>query len=628
MLNQYYSQLFTLLKRLLLVYLAYFITRQIFYIYNYSLFSEVSFSEILSINFYSLRFDTFSVLVGNSLFILLSLLPLNAINSRVYQKTLLWLFSITNSLFILLNLIDVAYYPFIKKRSTADLFKQAGGQTDLSTLLPQYLKDYWFLLILFIILIFLLVKAYKKISPKQVCYSYNLKQVIYLSLAFIFTCSLTVIGIRGGLQRIPIDVVDAAKYTSPQNISLLINSPFTIIKSIEKEELKPLEFDFGGKAITQIYDPIKTFKADTALKNNVVILILESFSKEYTKLGHVKSYTPFFDSLMDQSLLFTNAYANGHKSIEGIPAILSSMPSLMENPFINSAYADNNYNSIGSLLKGEGYSTAFFHGGTNGTMNFDSYAIQAGYDKYYGRNEYGNDKDFDGYWGIWDEQFYAYSIKKMNEMTEPFHTTVFSLSSHHPYAIPEKYKNKFPKGHLENLESIGYGDYALRTFFSEAKKQKWYNNTLFVLVADHCSISDHPFFSNNVGQFSIPVVFFKPDNSLKGAYTQVFQQSDIMPSILNYLGYKKSAFCFGNSYQSLNPRYALYYTNSSHYMINDSLAFIFSDLKLNAVFNYKTDSLLKTNLIGKLSVDKDVNYFKAYIQTYNNCIINNTCRAK
>jgi phosphoglycerol transferase MdoB-like AlkP superfamily enzyme len=541
---------------------------------------------------------------------------------------MLWVFGICNAIFILLNIIDVAYFPFIKKRSTADLFKQVGGQTDLSTLLPQYLKEYWLLLIIYFVLIFLTIKAYKKIKPNVVQYSYDLKSISILSLSFLISATLVIIGIRGGVQRIPLDVVDAARYANPKYISLLVNSPFTIIKSLEKEELKEIEFDFGNRQINNLYDPIQHFDNDTTLKDNVVIIILESFSKEYTKLGNSKSYTPFFDSIMDHSLVFTNAFSNGHKSIEGIPAILSSMPSFMENPFINSAYADNQYNSLAGLLKKEGYSTAFFHGGTNGTMNFDSYAIQAGYDNYYGRKEYNNDEDFDGFWGIWDEPFFKYSIDKMNQMKEPFHSTIFTLSSHHPYVIPSQYKNKFPKGHLENHESVGYGDYALRTFFEHAKKQKWYKNTLFVLLADHCSISNHPFFSNNVGQFSIPVMFYKPDNSLTGKYDAVFQQSDVMPSILDHIGYSNAAFCFGNSYRKTNNRYALYFANSSHYLVNDSLAFVFFDFKLNSVFNYKSDSLLKYNLLSKANYNSEELYFKAYIQTYNNSIINNSCRIK
>jgi phosphoglycerol transferase MdoB-like AlkP superfamily enzyme len=300
----------------------------------------------------------------------------------------------------------------------------------------------------------------------------------------------------------------------------------------------------------------------------------------------------------------------------------------MENPLINSAYAGNTYESLASLLRNEGYTTAFFHGGINGTMNFDSYAAQAGYNSYYGKNEYGNDDDFDGFWGIWDEPFLAYSVKKMNEMKEPFHSSIFTLSSHHPYLIPKKYTGKFPKGTLENHESIGYGDYALRHFFTEAKKQKWYKNTLFVITADHCSVSSHPFFRNNLGQFSIPILFYMPDNSLKGNYAGVFQQADIMPSVLNQLGYSKPFFSFGRSYKDPKEHYVNYYTNSSQYMLTDSLLFNFIGNELSSVYRYKSDSLLINNIASKFPFNKEKTYYKAFIQTYNNSLINNTCLAK
>jgi len=627
-LNQYISQLLALVKRLLLIYLVYFTCRLLFYFFNYRFFSSINLSDFVWLNICALRFDTFSIFTCNSLFILLSILPFNFIGSKQYQKTLLWVYILFNAVFILFNLIDIAYYPYIKKRSTADILKQASGQTDILKLLPQYIKDYWYLLLILLALLFLIIVFYKRIKLKTVHYTYSRKNTVTLLFSFLLVCSLTAIGIRGGFQLIPIDVVDAGKYVEPQNISLVVNSPFTIIKSLEKDELKKLDFDFKNNSIKSIYDPVHVFKTDSFQKQNVVIIILESFSKEYTKLSKLKSYTPFLDSLMGQSLTFTNAYSNGHKSIEGIPAILSSMPSLMENPMINSTYAGDAYASIASLLKGSGYSTAFFHGGINGTMNFDSYAFQAGYEKYFGMNEYNNNRDFDGFWGIWDEQFYNYSINKMNEMKEPFHSSIFSLSSHHPYLIPDKYKNKFPKGKLENLESIGYADYALRKFFDEAKKQKWFDHTLFVLTADHCSISSHPFYSNNIGQFSIPILFYKADNSLKGNYDKVFQQIDIMPSVLNYLGYNKSFFSFGNTFKNTENRYISYYTSSTHFMLNDTFLFNFNNYELKTAYNYRSDSTLSYNLMPNSAFSKANTYFKAYIETYNNCLINNTCLAK
>ena len=122
------------------------------------------------------------------------------------------------------------------------------------------------------------------------------------------------------------------------------------------------------------YETIKNTNHNEIFKHkNVVIIILESFSKEYVGYyNNGKGYTPFLDSLINYSLVMERAYANGIKSIEALPSIVSSIPTLMNNPFITSIYATNKYYSLPLLLKREGYSTSFFHGGNRGTMGFYS----------------------------------------------------------------------------------------------------------------------------------------------------------------------------------------------------------------------------------------------------------------
>lgn len=623
----YLNQLLFLLKRLLICYLLYFICRVLFYIGNAGLFPSVNFTDFLQNSIYGLRFDTFSIFVGNSLFILLSSIPSNLYHKKTYQSILKWLFVISNSIFIMANCVDIAYFRFTKKRSSADLFEQIGGQTDMGHLLPQFIKDFWWVLVIYIILVVTLITLYKRVKPVVVNkYVFtNIKEWLLITLLFIVFSGCIVIGIRGGLQRIPIDIVNAGSVTIPEEIPIVLNTPFTLIKSVSQEAVT--NFNFYDEAFLKAhYDPIHHYKDSTFQKQNVVVLILESFSKEYTKLGNGKNLTPFLDSLMDHSLVFTNAYSNGSKSIEGIPAILSGLPSLMENPFINSIYANNVQTSFASVLGKEGYSTAFFHGGINGTMNFDDWAPSAGYINYYGKNEYANNNDFDEFWGVWDEPFLQYSIKKMNELKTPFHSAIFTLSSHHPYFVPKKYKDKFEKGPLENSQSIRYADYAVKQFFNTAKKQSWYNNTLFILCADHASISEHRFYSNVVGNQSIPVLFFKGDNSLKGESKTIFSQMDILPSALNLLGYNKPFFALGKSYLESTQHQSFYYGNSTHYVYNDSMLFSFSLNELTSVFNYRRDSTLYSPLINKYSEieNKEIENFKVFIQTYNQTLINNT----
>ncbi len=627
MLVNYLNQIALLAKRLLVCYFLFFICRLVYYLGNLVFFQQITLVSFLKTCFYGLRFDAFSITVANSLFIVLSLLPINHFTKKYYQHILKIIFLISNTVFLAFNFIDVAYLPFIKKRSTSEIFEQMAGQSDLSKLIPQFLKDFWWVLLFFLISVYLLYKLYNRIQI-NVSPSYTLKpfkQWLLIVLLFVISIGIGVLFVRGGLQRVPIDVVNASAVCKPHEVPLVLNTPFTIIKSISQSKLKPYHF-YSEAELKELYNPIHHFKDSVFKPQNVVVLILESFSKEYTKLGRVKSITPFLDSLMDKSLVFTNGFSNGTKSIEGIPAILSSLPSLMPNPFINSVYAYNKQTSFATLLKSKGYETAFFHGGINGTMNFTDWAPSAQYNHYFGRNEYDNEADFDGYWGIWDEPFLQYSILKMNEFKQPFHSAIFTLSSHHPYFVPEKYKNTFPKTELENAESIGYADHSLKLFFESAKKTAWYNNTLFILTADHAGISGHPFFANPVGNLTIPILFFKPNNSIAGTNAKVFSQMDILPSAMNLLGYNQPFFAFGESFTSQKQGHACFFNQGSHYTFEDTMAFMFNDTQLIQVYNYHRDSALYQNVFKMYPDIEAINIkkHKAFLQTYHSTLMNNT----
>lgn len=557
-------------------------------------------------------------------------MPFNFFWKKAYQKVLLWIYILCNTIFIAVNCIDIGYFPFIRKRSSADLLKQIGGQSDLSKLIPQFLKDFWWVIVGFILLLTLLIALYKRIKPDlTISHQFKgLKQKLIVFTLFLLSVALSVLGVRGGFQRIPINIVDAGAMTGSEEVPIILNTPFSIIKSFEEKSLVEYSF-FNATELKSIYDPVHHYKDSVFKKQNVVVIILESFAKEYTKLGR-RSYTPFLDSLMAHSLVCSNAFSNGTKSIEGIPAILSSLPTLNENPFINSVYSLNDQTSFASLLSKEGYETAFFHGGINGTMNFDAWSKLAGYNFYLGKNEYNNNEEFDGFWGIWDEPFLQYSVQKMSSFKQPFHTTVFTLSSHHPYQVPKKYNNKFPKGDLPNSETIGYADYSLRQFFESAKKTNWYNNTLFVITADHGSLSEAPFWRDIVGNQALPVLFFKGDNSLKGTNQHVFSQIDILPSALQLIGYNKPFFSFGESFLSENYGNDYFYSNGTHCLYGDSLLYCFNFPKLSVVYNYRADSALSTPITFKypaLDSLETVRY-KAFLQTYNHSLIHNKGRIK
>jgi phosphoglycerol transferase MdoB-like AlkP superfamily enzyme len=614
----------SLLKQLCVLFLFYEISRLLFYAFNYSSFQDLKFVELISICFYGLRFDSFSIAASNSLYIILFCLPFVFHYNKYYRIGLKILLVISNALPLSLNFIDIAYFPFTQKRTTYDVSGLVfGGQTDFLKLIPHFLADYWYLILLYLVCVYLLYRWISNIYKKEFIekQSVSIKSISLSTLTYAVILSLILLGIRGGLQRIPIVLLDAAAYTSPKYISILINTPFTFLKSMELNETKKIEY-YDSKTLASIYSPIHP--ADTgAFKNvNVCVIILESFSKEYTGLSHLKSYTPFLDSLMSVSTVYTNGLANAKSSIDGVPAILSGLPTFLEDKYLNSRYSNNEVESLPTLLKSKGYYSAFFHGGTNGTMNFDSYAKMADFDLYFGRNEYNNDKDYDGQWGIFDEPFFKEMIKQVNTFKEPFLVSVFTLSSHNPYTIPDQHKNKFPKGTLKIHESIGYADYALKQFFEEAKKQSWFKNTLFVLSADHTGVSENQYYSTNLGKQTIPIITYFPGQKPEKVNYPV-QQIDILPTVLDYVNYDKPYYNMGRSMLNHSSQPIIYYISPNYSCVKDSFYYEVIDGKLVYKTNYQTDSLLTQN---KLDINKDLGtqeFFRAYIQTYTNDLISN-----
>lgn len=631
-LKQYSNNLYiTLFIRIIIILLLYSISRFLFIVCNQHYFKDISIIEYFNIFWGGFRFDISSVLMINSVFIILSILPLWITYNNVYKKVLLYYFYISNSFAILFNFTDIVYFRFTFKRTTSDIFNYMGVGGDFDKLLPQFLKDFWFIPIFWILSIWLFVFLNNKINFSG-SYNKSLKSNLLHIFVFIIIIFSTVIGIRGGFQLRPLDIINAGKYSNSKNIPLVLNTPFTIIKTIGLPVLQKKEYYSNDVELNKIYSPFhlrNSISNDTS-NYNVVIVIFESLSQEHIgALNNTKDYsgfTPFLDSLIKKSYV-TSGFANGKRSIEGIPAILASIPTLMNEAYITSMYAGNKINSLASLLRSEGYNTSFFHGGSNGTMGFESFAKVAGFNSYYGRNQYNNETDYDGKWGIFDEPYFQYFANKLNETKQPFFSTIFTLSSHHPYTVPEKYKGKFKKGKLEIQESIMYADFSLRKFFETASKMPWFNKTIFVITADHTSEAYFDYYQNNIGMYSIPIIYYIPNNdSIRFTEKKLSQQTDIMPTVLGLVNFKGNYFSFGNDiFDSTQPNFSISYLNNEYQILKDGFVLRFDGKNSTALYNFKKDSLLKNNLIN-ININQKVKletFTKAVIQQYNNNMINN-----
>jgi phosphoglycerol transferase MdoB-like AlkP superfamily enzyme len=618
----------------------YSVFRFCFFLFNQPTFSDLSFASILALMWHGLRFDISAVLAINGLLIVLLLLPFDTLKYRIFQKIIGIFFVITNSFALLFEMSDWIYFKFNHKRSTVDVLSMVTRKGDFFTLLPDFIRIYWYLFLVAVLVIWGYARFYKFIDKKfdkatKTALQNGTKIKPFFAFLLrtgilIFAAIFAVIGIRGGLQYVPINIRNAIEVSPPKYTSLVLNTPFSIINSWQGDRLQPLHYMPQATAVSLI-NPIKQYGKDKPFqKKNVVIIIVESLSKEFTKLGGVKSYTPFLDSLMDQSMTFTNAFANGLHSNEGIPAMVAGIPALMEEPITSTVYSNNHITALPGLLNDEGYATAFYHGATNGTMGFDIFAKEAGYQHYYGRTEYHNEKDYDGSWGIYDEPFLQYFAKGMDNMPQPFMTTIFTVTSHHPFPMPDKYKNKFPKGTIPMQESIGYTDYSLRLFFESVKNEAWFNNTIFVITADHCSpYATNEYYQTGTGRYQIPIIFYAPgDKNIKGQNDNLMQQIDVMPSLLDYLGYNKPFFSFGSSiFQPSEPKFMAAKLSGIYSWINNGYQLKISDDKIIEAYKFPSDTLSKFNLAKGCDTIRDIKTAKknweAFVQIYNDALINN-----
>ena len=616
-------------SNLLLVMVLYTISRLFFFWVNVDLYPNVSVSHLLEMLAGGLRFDLTALLYLNSLYLLFVLLPLPSTirNHHNYISTAKWAFWVPNILGFIVNCMDIVYVRFTDRRTTCTVFTEFQNDGNLVSIIWQSMWQYWYVTLFGIALLTLLILCTRKqwhvATPRKTWVYYTAEIVLMLA-----TIYFIVIGIRGGFGKYtrPITISNAMQYTNtPQETAILLNTPFSLMKSLENTMYIHPHY-FNDEEIEELFSPIHTDEIEENGRLgqvNVVVLILESFSKEYIGFynQHIDGYngfTPFLDSLLAQSVTYTHSFASGRKSIDAMPSVLSSIPMLIE-PYIVTPYSTNAVSSLAACLKEEGYATAFFHGAPNGSMGFQAYARSAGFEQYLGMDEYDGIEDFDGTWAIWDEEFLQYYARSMNQMKQPFMTAIFTASSHHPFRVPKQYEGVFPRGTQPIHQCVGYTDYSLREFFAYAKQQDWYENTLFVLTADHTNQVSLPEYATAKGIFEVPIAFYSPrwnqgNLQIQGAVSQ----TDIMPSVLAYLGYNKPFFAFGEDIltQEKKHPYAVCYNHPVYQLLSDSLLLQFDGKEVCAVYNHQNDPMLQYNIAEQTNTQEMETFLRAYIQQY------------
>lgn len=458
---------------------------------------------------------------------------LHLIGSKRYKTNHL-IFSLLCLLLLVVTAIDFSYYPFTGTHINAGIFKLLA---DPGNHILPYILSYWYLIPL-ILLITYGIYIFKNKSNQSLYTGLKHKPlkiaigILYMGVFIIFA--------RGGFYLKPLRSINIGKFVHPKLISYTNNGPFEIYSTIEgNQEVEPT---FG---VSDAFDWKKEYSGNSELKN-VCILIVESLSQEYLNLDE-GSVTPFINTLRTKSTEFKYCFASGRRSKEMPPSLFLGMPKILKDDYISSIYSRNSVKNAFALYQENGYDCSFYHGGANGTLEFESFLKFTGLENYFGMDQYPNPKDYDGAWGIRDRQYLSYYADELGKKKKPFFSSIFTLSSHHPYKLEKPFNKSLKKGPYENSQSIRYIDSSLSLFFKKIENAPWFKNTLFVITADHTSTSKNWFYQYNIGKHWVPFIVYNPANESKQIITKTTAQSDIVPTINKLSGIKGKWFAAGNN---------------------------------------------------------------------------------
>ncbi len=626
-----------LIYRILLAHIAYVFLRVLFVIFNNDIVQVSDLGNFLSLNILGLRFDSSAIAYSNLFFIFFSVLPLSFLGFKNHQFYSTLLYFISNSIFLILNFIDFAYYRFNLNRMMGNFLESISKENNKLKLIFHFLFQYLNLVMLFFLFLFIWIGLYKLIKVKEEKIENN--KIYYLSSIFgiLISSALIVMMARGGDFRKstrPITLIDAMDNLSkPVHSDVVLNTSFTIIRTWGKNSFKK-STRFNDFEVASQLKPIKNYNEREVIKKpNIVIFIIESMGREYwgelnknRNIKNFKSFTPFLDSLSKHSLIFPNAFATSRKSIHAMPSVLAGVPSF-EIAYTSSYYSRQKLESLVSISNALGYDTSFLHGAKNGSMGFQGFANTLGYGNYYGRDEFNNDEEYDGFWGIWDEPFLQFSKSILDNKNEPFLATIFTLSSHEPYIIPDKFKGIFDNGYLPIHKCVGYTDYSIRQFFKSIEKSSWFENTVFIFTSDHTNQSYYKHYQTTVNRFATPLLIYKKNSDFKGVDNSLASHLDIYPTVAELVGYKKPFRSWGRSLLSgkNEPPFTINYFGGGAYLsMDENFICIYDGNKAIGFYNL-SDLNLEENLIqnknqNMLRLEKKTGLF---LQDYFNRIIDN-----
>ena len=508
------------------------------------------------------------------------------ITGKVVKKFIKYFTFLLLLFFTFLSVVDVELYRNWGFRidSTVLLYLKTPKESIEST--PLLKVTFLLLIAAFIIAVFYIL--FLKFVITSLKSGEKLK--VKFSPFFLLLAALSIIPIRGGLGLAPINqgtvYFSKHQFINHAAINPLWNFGWSLTK-INKE--KNIKFMPDKEAFKIFSGLLKSGNGKTTYllnkKNvNVVIIILESFTANVIEpLGGTKGATPNLNTLSGQGVFFKNFYASGDRSDKGLIAVLSGYPAQPESSIIKFPNKTGKLPFLNKDFKKYGYNSSFYYGGDINFANMKSYFITGRYDKIISKKDF-NQKDMGKKWGARDEAVFNKLFEDMKSEKQPFFKVMFTLSSHEPFDVPHKSKFSGSDEVSKFLNSIHYADSCIGDFFKKVKSTKLWNNTLFVLVADHGKRIPGYIPYNSPKAFHIPMIWLGGVIKKDTVITATASQNDIPVMIENQLDIKGSDYKFGKDILKGQKHFAFYAFNNGFGFYNDTSGYVRDNVSGKIVF--------------------------------------------
>ncbi|MBK9359512.1 MAG: sulfatase-like hydrolase/transferase [Bacteroidales bacterium] len=560
--------LFSFLRQLLFWMLLFAFSRTVFLLFNYNLLvvEGIEFKEAVASYWHALHLD----LATTSYFLIFPFVLL--LIQSIYSPH--WLNKVNKVyvfigvfLFCLLTVVELGIYPEWKTKLPFKAFTYLTNPTEVYDTISTRL--FFTLLGLFLVKFTISYLVYIRWFYKDIVNAG--RNYLFIAAFAVITPILLLIGVRGGVQQIPIN--QSESYYSHHNILNLasVNSGFnlfiSVIENYKNFGKNPYAFYSNEEVSKTIHDIFKTERDSTTMvlttqRPNIVLLILESWSADLIEsLGGESGITPEFHKLEKEGILFTSLWATGPRSEQAMSSIFGGFPA---HPISSITVQPDKFSKLTTItqkLIDQGYNTSFYFGGQLIYGNIRGFILHNGFHRITELENFGNDVK-KGKLGVHDEFTLARQLNDLNREKQPFFSALFTLSSHSPYDQPMEDVLDWGENEKPYINSAFYTDRSVGDFIRNAKKQPWYKNTLFIVVADHSHNSYRNWSFTTPLYHKIPLLFFgdviKPE--FKGTRNQrLFNQCDIASTLLHQMDIDAREFHWSrNMFNPYSPEFAYY----------------------------------------------------------------------